>query len=116
MGDIQAQTSAASLMADHAANLLQKAWLKGEALTAEDRAEVAIAVFEAKVIAHRTSLFTTQEIFDVVGARGTHADLGFDRFWRNARTHTLHDPLDYKLQVLGQWAVYEQAPSGANYN
>lgn len=77
---------------------------------------MAIAVFEAKVIAHRTSLFTTQEIFDVVGARGTHADLGFDRFWRNARTHTLHDPLDYKLQVLGQWAVYEQAPSGANYN
>ncbi|AQZ98395.1 hypothetical protein B5M06_09165 [Comamonas kerstersii] len=107
---------AASLMADHAANLLQKAWLKGEALTAEDRAEVAIAVFEAKVIAHRTSLFTTQEIFDVVGARGTHADLGFDRFWRNARTHTLHDPLDYKLQVLGQWAVYGQVPSGANYN
>ena len=116
MGDIQAQTSAASLMADHAANLLQAAWLQGPALTAEVRGQVAIAVFEAKVLAHRTSLFATQEIFDVVGARGTHADLGFDRFWRNARTHTLHDPLDYKLQVLGQWAVYGQAPSGANYS
>ena len=116
MGDIQAQVSAAALMADHAAGLVQKAWGKGQALTAPERAEVAIAVFEAKVMAHRASLFTTQEIFDVVGARGTHASLGFDRFWRNARTHTLHDPLDYKLQVLGQWAVYGQAPSAVNYN
>jgi alkylation response protein AidB-like acyl-CoA dehydrogenase len=116
MGDMQAQIAAAALMADHAAGLVQKAWQQGSALTAEERGEVAIAVFEAKVMAHRASLFTTQEIFDVVGARGTHAELGFDRFWRNARTHTLHDPLDYKLQVLGEWAVYGRAPSGANYN
>jgi hypothetical protein len=51
-------------------------------------------------------------MFDVVGSRGTHADLGFDRFWRNVRTHTLHDPLDYKLQALGRWAVHGEEPFG----
>jgi alkylation response protein AidB-like acyl-CoA dehydrogenase len=61
-------------------------------------------------MAHRCTLFATQEMFDVVGSRGTHADLGFDRFWRNVRTHTLHDPLDYKLQALGRWAVHGEEP------
>lgn len=116
MGEMQAQISGSALMADHAAALLQKAWLQGESLSAAERAEVAVAVFEAKVMAHRCTLFATQEMFDVVGSRGTHADLGFDRFWRNVRTHTLHDPLDYKLQALGRWAVYGEEPSALNYN
>lgn len=116
MGDMRAQVSAAALMADHAAAQVQKAWLRGPALTAQERAEAAIAVFEAKVMAHRATLFTTQEMFDVVGASGTRASLGFDRFWRNVRTHTLHDPLDDKLQALGRWAVYGEAPSALNYN
>lgn len=116
MGDIQAQVSAAALMADHAAGLAQKAFLQGEQLTASERAAVAIAVFEAKVMAHRATLFASQEMFDVVGARGTHADLGFDRFWRNVRTHTLHDPLDYKLQALGRWTMHGEEPSALHYN
>ncbi|GEQ75275.1 monooxygenase [Comamonas testosteroni] len=116
MGEMQAQISGAALMADHGAELLQKAWQRGPALSAAERAEVAIAIFEAKVMAHRCTLFATQEMFDVVGSRGTHADLGFDRFWRNVRTHTLHDPLDYKLQALGRWAVHGEEPSAQHYN
>lgn len=116
MGEMQAQISGAALMADHGAALLQKAWERGPGLSAAERAEVAIAVFEAKVMAHRCTLFATQEMFDVVGSRGTHADLGFDRFWRNVRTHTLHDPLDYKLQALGRWAVHGEEPSAQHYN
>lgn len=116
MGDMQAQVSAAALMADHAASLAQKAFFQGEQLTASERSAAAIAVFEAKVMAHRATLFASQEMFDVVGARGTHADLGFDRFWRNVRTHTLHDPLDYKLQALGRWTMHGEEPSALHYN
>ena len=89
--------------------------MKGEALTADERAAVAIAVAEAKVVAHRAGLYASQELFEVVGARGTHASLGFDRFWRNARTHTLHDPLDYKLNMLGRWALKDEAPVPSLY-
>ncbi|MBK4241987.1 hypothetical protein JJP57_23915, partial [Enterobacter hormaechei] len=49
-----------------------------------------------KVLAHRAALFVAQELFEATGARSTKAALALDRFWRNARTHTLHDPLDYK--------------------
>lgn len=54
-------------------------------------------------------------MFDVTGARGTKASLGFDRFWRNVRTHTLHDPLDYKLNMLGRWSLKGEAPDPQLY-
>ena len=40
----------------------------------------------------------------------------FDRFWRNVRTHTLHDPIDYKLNTLGRWALKGEAPDPQNYS
>ena len=41
-----------------------------------------------------------------MGARATTAKYGFDRYWRNLRTFTLHDPVDYKIQEIGNWALY----------
>ena len=37
-----------------------------------------------------------------------HAGLRLDRYWRNLRTHTLHDPIDYKIRELGTWALMER--------
>ena len=115
MGDMQAQIAAATALAERAAQAVQAAWERGQSLTAAQRGEVALAVAEAKVIAHRAGLFASQELFEVVGARGTRASLGYDRFWRNVRTHTLHDPLDYKLQTLGRWALNGELPQPALY-
>ena len=114
-GELQVQVAAGEALADRAAQALDAAYVKGEALVADERAAVAIAVAEAKVVAHRAGLYASQELFEVVGARGTHASLGFDRFWRNARTHTLHDPLDYKLNMLGRWALKDEAPVPSLY-
>ncbi|WP_087745529.1 MULTISPECIES: acyl-CoA dehydrogenase family protein [unclassified Acidovorax] len=116
MGDMQAQIAAATALAERAAHAAQAAWERGQSLTAAQRGEVALAVAEAKVIAHRAGLFASQELFEVVGSRGTRASLGYDRFWRNVRTHTLHDPLDYKLQTLGRWALNGELPQPANYS
>ncbi|WP_219218932.1 acyl-CoA dehydrogenase family protein [Variovorax boronicumulans] len=114
-GELQVQIAAGEALADRAAQALDAAYVKGEALVADERAAVAIAVAEAKVVAHRAGLYASQELFEVVGARGTHASLGFDRFWRNVRTHTLHDPLDYKLNMLGRWALKDEAPVPSLY-
>jgi hypothetical protein len=46
----------------------------------------------------------------------TAARYGLDRFWRNARTHTLHDPLDYKLRDIGNWALHGQWPTPSFYS
>jgi alkylation response protein AidB-like acyl-CoA dehydrogenase len=115
-GDLHAQISAATVLADRAALAVQASLARGERLTAQERGETAIAVAEAKVMAHRAGLQASQELFDLVGARGTRASLGYDRFWRNVRTHTLHDPLDYKLNALGRWALNGELPSPEMYN
>jgi alkylation response protein AidB-like acyl-CoA dehydrogenase len=51
-----------------------------------------------------------------MGARSTARKLGFDRFWRNLRTHTLHDPVDYKLRELGAWALNGELPTPSFYS
>jgi alkylation response protein AidB-like acyl-CoA dehydrogenase len=75
---------------------LQEALDRGDALTAEERAAVAVETFKSKVHATRTALALTTKIFEVTGARATASKYGFDLYWRNVRTHTLHDPVLYK--------------------
>jgi alkylation response protein AidB-like acyl-CoA dehydrogenase len=110
------QVAAATALTERAGALLGEAYARGALLDVRQRGEVAIAIAEAKVMAHRAGLYASQELFEVVGARGTKAALGFDRFWRNVRTHTLHDPLDYKLAVLGKWALNAELPPATLYN
>lgn len=114
--DLWLQLRTATVFADAAADQLDAAWRKGGTLTAEERGTVAVAVVEAKVLAHRASLDIGSQLFDVTGAGATHAALGLDRFWRNARTHTLHDPIDYKLRDLGDWALNGNYPAPTSYS
>ena len=104
-GEMHLQVQTARVMSDRAVDRVDALWRRGPALTPEERRDAALAVAEAKVIAHRASLSVSQDLFEVAGARATDAALGLDRFWRNARTHTLHDPVDYKLRRLGAWAL-----------
>ena len=90
------QLESVRLLADKAIQTLQAAWDLGSDLTAEQRGEVSVAIATAKIAATNTSLYITQNIFQVMGARATTAKLNLDRFWRNVRTQTLHDPVDYK--------------------
>lgn len=110
IGEMHVHSTTAAAMADRGATLLDQGWQQGLALNALQRQETALAVAEAKVISHRASLYNGQALFDAAGASASHAGLGLDRFWRNARTHTLHDPLDYKLRALGEWELTGSMP------
>ena len=52
----------------------------------------------------------------VIGARATMERYRLDRFWRNVRTLTLHDPLDYKAREVGDWALNGRAPVPSHYS
>lgn len=110
------QLEGVRLLANKAVETLQKAWEIGEDLTAEQRGEVSIAIATAKIAATNTSLFVTQNIFQVMGARATTAKLNLDRFWRNVRTQTLHDPIDYKYQEIGEWVLTAKVPDPSFYS
>lgn len=115
-GELWVEVSAARALADEAQRAFQQAWDAGEALTPAQRGEVALAIAAAKVAGTRASLSVTTRMFEVMGARATTARLRFDRFWRNARTHTLHDPVDYKLKELGRWVVGKEIPTPSFYS
>ncbi|MGF6724637.1 alkylation response protein AidB-like acyl-CoA dehydrogenase [Paraburkholderia sp. GAS41] len=114
-GEMRLQTLGAEALTERAAQALEIAWQKGAALTAEERAHVALATSEAKILAHRAALEVSQNLFDACGARATHAPLALDRFWRNARVHTLHDPLDYRVRDVGRYALSGTLPDVSLY-
>jgi alkylation response protein AidB-like acyl-CoA dehydrogenase len=113
-GELWLRYRSALPLAEQAAQRLQAAWEK-PALTAAERADVALAISEAKVSAARAALDITSQVFDNMGARSTSAAYGFDRFWRNVRVHSLHDPLDYKVRDLGHWLLSGQGPTPSLY-
>ena len=53
---------------------------------------------------------TASALFELGGTRSASAGLNLDRHWRNARTHTLHDPVRWKLQHIGRWTLTGTAP------
>ena len=110
------QVAAAEHLVDRAAEALQTAWEREYALTADERGTCAVAISMAKVAAGRTALDVTSQMFEVMGARVTSTKYRFDHFWRNVRTLTLHDPLDYKVREVGNWFLNGQFPTPSFYS
>ncbi|MDC6160699.1 acyl-CoA dehydrogenase family protein [Achromobacter xylosoxidans] len=115
-GEFWLRVQAAQALADLAGQRLDAALARGPSLTADERGEVAVAGAQAKVLAHRAALEVGNGLFDVTGASSTAARYGYDRYWRNARVHTLHDPVAYKIRDLGRYALLDQIPEPTAYS
>lgn len=115
-GEMVSQTRAAGLLADEAARQLWEASEFGRNLTPAKRGEVAVTISEAKVVSTKLVNEVTSRIFEQVGARGTAAKYGVDRFWRNARTLTLHDPVVYKAREVGEHFLTGARPAHTGYS
>ncbi|MBZ9750235.1 acyl-CoA dehydrogenase family protein [Deinococcus sp. HMF7604] len=103
-------------LARHAATTVQAAWRQEWALTAAERGAAAVDVFAAKVSATQAGLQITSRLFELLGPRATTTELGFDRFWRDLRTFTLHDPVDYKLKEIGDQLLNDTWPAVTQYS
>ncbi|WP_428425310.1 SfnB family sulfur acquisition oxidoreductase [Pararhizobium sp.] len=69
-----------------------------------------IAVAEAKVLTTDIALIASSKLFELAGTRSTLGVHNLDRFWRDARTHTLHDPVRWKLHAIGQFYLNDIQP------
>ena len=65
---------------------------------------------KAKIVSTQAALRTSERLFEVGGASNTARTRNLDRHWRNARTHTTHDPLAYKFRVVGDHLLNDRAP------
>jgi alkylation response protein AidB-like acyl-CoA dehydrogenase len=92
----------------------------GDLLDAFDRGEidrtcVAVPIYAAKSAASRAAVRATSEIFALMGTRSTARTNGFDRFWRNARMLSLHDPVDWKNAEIGRHVLSGWEPPPGLY-
>jgi alkylation response protein AidB-like acyl-CoA dehydrogenase len=115
-GELLAMARAAGHAVDSAVAALGAAEERGYDLTTDERAEVAIAVSTAKIAASRAAMETTSKVFEFTGARSTGGKYCFDRFWRNARTLTLHDPISYKAREVGAHFLTGTPPVPSGYS
>jgi alkylation response protein AidB-like acyl-CoA dehydrogenase len=73
-------------------------------------AAASVAVAEAKVLTTEIALAATNKLFELSGTTSTLAQWNLDRHWRNARTHTLHDPVRWKSFAIGNFVLNEVRP------
>ena len=77
--------------------------------------EVAIAASSARTLAINSGLAITNRMFELMGARSVANTYGFDRYWRDLRTLSLHHPSDYTLQDIGNWVLNGENPMPSPY-
>lgn len=102
-GELTVLTRAASALADQALDAVCGGLARGEDLTFEEYAEISVLVAVAEAAASRAAQESTARALDIVGAGSASSRLGFDRFWRNARTHTLHEPVAHRIREVGDY-------------
>lgn len=115
IGTIAAQLSAARALVGRAAakiDVAAQARYGGASpdVIAQAAVDASIATAEAKVMSTEAALDAAQALFDVGGASTALRRHNFDRHWRNARTHTVHDPAAWKYRAIGDYNLNGQAP------
>ncbi len=116
VGDFTASLKASVALADQAAGVVQAALSRGPDGTTRERGEAAAEAYAAKVHATNVSLDITSRVFELTGARSTAESYRFDRYWRNVRTHTLHDPVFYKAKEVGEFVLNDKIPEVSLYS
>lgn len=101
IGELVARTAAVEALADTLNSRYGEVVARAGAVSAEDRAQIEVAVAALKVVATEVGLDATSRIFDATGASSTASRNGLDRYWRDVRTHSLHDPVEYKKIEVG---------------
>jgi SfnB family sulfur acquisition oxidoreductase len=69
----------------------------------ETVAAASVAVAESKIASTEAALLVASKLIELAGSSATLAKHGLDRHWRNARTHTVHDPVRWKYRAVGDY-------------
>lgn len=107
LGDTATQVRAAQALVRRAARFVDAA----QAAPGERSvAEASIAVAEARALTTTAALEAANRLFELGGTSATVGRQGLERFWRNARTHTLHDPVRWKYHAVGNFYLNDRLP------
>ena len=108
IGDLEIKLHATEAILERAARLIDIALVTPNLDTV---AAAAVATAESKVLSSEIAILATNKLFELGGTRSTLAEHGLDRHWRNARTHTLHDPARWKFFHIGNYYLNGVQPA-----
>lgn len=114
-GDLRSKLWAAEALAERGAELIEGINEHADTVTPQERGEAAVVIAAAKQVAIDVGLEIGTRVFDVTGARATANAVGLDIFWRNIRTHSLHDPIAHKRAEVGRYALLGELPEPTWY-
>lgn len=97
IGDLSARLAGARELVLRAARMLGSFESRPEL-----RDGIRAAASRAKIVSTETALAVTNEVFQVMGARAATRKHAIDHYYRNARTLTLHDPVDRQREAVGR--------------
>ncbi|MFJ4064008.1 SfnB family sulfur acquisition oxidoreductase [Pseudomonas sp. NPDC089996] len=109
IGRLKLELHAAEALLRKAARVLDE--VNAGAIDAAAAARASIAVAEAKVLTTEISLQASEKLFELAGSRASLAEFNLDRHWRNARVHTLHDPVRWKYHAVGAYHLNGTLPA-----
>ncbi|WP_327439163.1 SfnB family sulfur acquisition oxidoreductase [Pseudomonas donghuensis] len=109
VGRLQLELHAAQALLSKAARVLDE--VNAAPVDAAAAARASIAVAEAKVLTTEIALLASEKLFELSGSRATLAEFNLDRHWRNARVHTLHDPVRWKYHAVGAYHLNGTLPA-----
>ncbi len=109
VGRLYTELHAAEALLTEAAQYLDAAATRE--LDADDAAAASIVVARAKALTTEIALTASEKLFELSGSSASLAEFNLDRHWRNARTHTLHDPVRWKYHAIGNHVLNGQRPN-----
>jgi alkylation response protein AidB-like acyl-CoA dehydrogenase len=115
IGRLEAHLRAAETLAEQAGEQVSEAFLRPDEISAERRGELAVLLSASKTVATEVALEVTSGIFEFTGARSTARSYALDRFYRDVRTHTLHDPVAYKILQVGEHVLTGKYPKSTDW-
>ena len=110
VGKLNILLDASILLLDEAAEYLDELD-QHKTVTAEQAAQASIRVAEAKVYANDAALQISEKLLELGGSRSCLSQHHLDQYWRNARVHTLHDPVRWKLHAIGNYYLNQAFPA-----
>jgi len=115
VGRLQVDLHAAHEVLLEAGHLLDGIRAAGT-VTADASARASVAVAEAKILTTQIALDASEKLLELAGSSATREAHNLGRHWRNARTHTLHDPVRWKAHLIGNHLLNDVAPPRHSWN
>jgi alkylation response protein AidB-like acyl-CoA dehydrogenase len=112
IGDLKIRQFAAEAAIEKTARRLDET---PEMPSDEDVAAASIDVAAVKVLTTELAILATNKLFELAGTSSTAEKYNLNRHWRNARTHTLHDPVRWKYHAVGDYHLNAVNPQRHNY-